>query len=79
MQEFREWAETTPAVGALHKSIHDQKLPDDTLEIGPKTLIHPKDIMDVKTQHWARLWSPKADDEFQQISEMFVDIRQRIQ
>eukprot|EP00959_Pyramimonas_sp_CCMP1952_P097504 2038197-Pyramimonas_sp.AAC.1 len=52
---------------------------EDTHEVGPKTLIHPKDIMDAKTQHWERLWSPQAGDEFQQVSELFVDIRQRIQ
>eukprot|EP00959_Pyramimonas_sp_CCMP1952_P309224 6471372-Pyramimonas_sp.AAC.1 len=77
LQEFREWAETAPAVGAVHKAIRDPVLPADTLEIGPRTLMHPKDIMDAKSEKWERLWGP-ADDELQQLQGLFVDMRQRI-
>eukprot|EP00959_Pyramimonas_sp_CCMP1952_P438153 9172810-Pyramimonas_sp.AAC.1 len=34
--------------------------------------------MDAKTEKWKRLWSP-AVDEFQQLTQLFSEIRQRVQ
>eukprot|EP00959_Pyramimonas_sp_CCMP1952_P196262 4103234-Pyramimonas_sp.AAC.1 len=77
MGEFRTWAETVPALSALHRAIREQPLASDTLEVNGTSIVHPKDIMEHKREHWVSLWGPPGLP-LSELPGLVHEIRQRV-
>eukprot|EP00959_Pyramimonas_sp_CCMP1952_P439282 9195887-Pyramimonas_sp.AAC.1 len=71
--------ETQAAVSCLHRAIREQPSAPVVLEQEGHTILHPKDILDVKRLHWEKIWSPPEQDSQGELEGIFEQIRERVQ